>query len=96
MLAVGFTMTGRALAWWNDEWTIRKKVTLGFVTAETLARGGFDSVSLNASQFIQFIGGASGMLTVSGMNNLQIHAPDFTATTNYSPAGNYSAQTARS
>ena len=63
----------------------------GFVTAETLARGGFDSVSLNAGQFIQFIGGASGMLTVSGMNNLQIHAPDFTATTNYSPAGNYSA-----
>ena len=63
----------------------------GFVTAQTLARGGFDAVSLNAGQFIQFVGGASGMLTISGMNNLEIHAPDFTATTSYSPAGNYSA-----
>ncbi|MBV8280243.1 MAG: hypothetical protein JO170_33965, partial [Verrucomicrobia bacterium] len=63
----------------------------GFVNAQTLAAGGFDTVSLKAGQFIQFIGGASGRVTISGMNNLEVHAPDFTATTSYSPASDYPA-----
>jgi len=61
----------------------------GFVTAKTLDTSGFDSVSLKAGQFILFVGGATGSVSVSGMNNLELHAAIFSAATNYSATGNY-------
>ena len=63
----------------------------GFVTAETLDSGGFDSVSLKAGQFILFAGGATGRVSIGGMNNLELHAANFSAVTNYSATGNYAA-----
>ena len=57
----------------------------GFVSAQTLEAGAFDSVNLQAGQFIQFIGN----VTLSGLDNLGLHAPMFTATSTYSSSGSY-------
>jgi len=54
----------------------------GFVNAQTLEGGAFDTVSLKAHDFIQFSGDPATRNTVSlgGINNLEIHAPNLTAT----------------
>ena len=57
----------------------------GFISVQTLENGGFDTVDLQASQFIQFIGN----VTLSGLDNLELHAPTFSATSTYSATGNY-------
>ena len=59
----------------------------GFVSAQALEAGAFDSVALQADQFIQFV----GSVTLAGISNLELSAPVYSATANYSPAGNYSA-----
>ena len=56
----------------------------GFVSVQTLEGGAFDNVNLQA-QFIQFIGN----VTLSGLDNLELHAPMFTATSTYSSSGSY-------
>ena len=57
----------------------------GFVSAQTLESGGFDSADLQATEFIQFIGN----VTLTGLDNLELHAPTFSATSAYSATGNY-------
>ena len=58
----------------------------GFVSAQTLEAGGFDSVGLQSDQFIQFV----GSVTLAGISNLELSAPVYSATASYSPTGNYS------
>jgi filamentous hemagglutinin family protein len=58
----------------------------GFISAATIEKGGFQNVALQAGRSFQFIGDVA----LTGLNNLELHAPFFSAAGTYSPPGKYS------
>jgi filamentous hemagglutinin family protein len=58
----------------------------GFISAATIEKGGFQSVALQAGRSIQFIGDVA----LTGLSNLELHTPFFSAAATYSPSGRYS------
>src|SRR5262249_43079152 len=58
----------------------------GFLSAGSLEYGAFDRVALQAGRYIEFIGD----MTISGVNNLELHASSISGAARYSPSGDYS------